>query len=627
MVLRAVLVAALLVKVPLFAQAVELSPAGGTARPALPTDVGQRLLILVAGLTGDATAPERKQAALDILQLRTPESVQAIAGILSLRNNVSAKLAICEALAEIDPLPDALADPLLNLLQQQKEQSLRDGAVAALFRFSDAAVSQRLRDFLEQEELQWLRAENVARSRELYSLLPRESDRVARLQSWLRAAQPLDRLTALEIVHSAMLATTPTPPAKEVLQQIRQMVRDNDEAVRRKLVVVLRDLQEKDDATRLAGMLEHERSPAVLEEIYKALGRMGAVEAVPACVAGVLSPDNKVAAGAADALGRLCRKVNGRVSPHAAAAVAALIQKSSVWIEEPVLRGQIVSALAAIADPQGLPVLVAHAGPDEPVPQIRQAALAGIGEIGDPTHLDLVIARLGEDADPGVREAAAEALGKLGSRSIHLRPLIPRLTDASPAVQSRAWASYRQLFARLSWAERMEILATWAGADKAVMARRIDLLTDLELQAATTKSDSGELLRIREELGDALLAGNDYALASAAYSRALEMLTAEQASRRLSVAPKLLEAYLHVPAHDKAIALALASASPQMLGAMAERLLEYLQDLVKLDGRAATECVDRFQAAVPAMFMGDWATKFEQIRRTASPATSSAPAG
>jgi len=600
------------------ARGVELQPAGTTARPSLPADPGQRLLILVASLTGEGTSAERRNAALEILRLRTPEAVQALSGILGLKNNVAAKLAICEALAEVDPVPEGLADALFGVLQQQKEQALRDGAVAALYRVNEPAVSNRLREFLEQEELQWLRAENVARSRELYSLLPRESDRVARLLTWLKAAQPLDRLTALEIVHSAMLATTPTPPAREVLLQIRQMLRDPDQNVRRKVVVVLRDLQEKEDATRIAGMLEHERSPVVLEEIYKALGRMGAVEAVPACISGLLSPDNTVAAGAADALGRLCRKVNGEAPPQAAAAVAALLQKSSVHIEDANLRGQIVTALAAIADLQSLPVLLTHAGPGESVPQIRQAALTGIGDIGDPTHIDLVISRLNEDPDPGVREAAAEALGKLGHRPSHLRPLSLRLSDPSPTVQAKCWAAYRQLFARLTWTERLEVLASWSGTDKASIIRRIDLLTDLESQATNAKSEPGQLVRIREELGDALLAGAEYALAAAAYSRAVEAMTAEQGDRRLSVLPKLLDAYLNVPAHDKAVALAASAKSPQMVGAMAERLLAYVQEKAKIDGQVAVDCINKFKTGAPALFEGEWGPKFELVRTSAS---------
>lgn len=610
---------------PAHAQNVGL-PAAPAVRPALPADPGERLLILIPALTGEGSPADRKQAALQILELGTDESVKAIAGILSLKNNVSAKLAVCEALAELESIPAPLADPLLLVLAEQKEQPLRDAAVSALYRFTDPAVSQKLKDFLEQEELQWLRTETVARSRELYALLPRDTDRVARLLAWLKAAQPLDRLTALEIVHSAMLATTPVPPAKEVLQQIRQMLRDPDEAVRRKLVIVLRDLQEKDDATRIVGMIEQERSPAVLEEIYKALGRMGAVEAIPACIAGLQSSIDKVASGAADALGRLCRRVNGTAPPQAADAVAALVKRASTPIEDPVLRGQIVNAMAAIADPQFMPVLVAHAGADEKVPQIRQAALTGLGEIGNPANLDLVVTRLTEETDPGVREAAVEALGKLGNKPVHLRPLVVRLNDPSPAVQIKAWQAYRKLFARLTWAERMEALAGWVGTDKIVNARRIDLLTDLEAQAATGRQDPAQLLRIREDLGDALLATADYALAASAYSRAMETPAPEQAARRATIAPKLFDAYLHAPAHDKAVALA-AAASAEVAGPMGDRLLAYVGDLAKIDGKAAQECIDRFKTGAPALFDPGRAAKFEQIRRAASqPATAPAPA-
>jgi HEAT repeat protein len=600
------------------------APAAGTggsaaspAANAAASKPADRVILLIPILTGDASPQERRAAAAELLALGSDDAVKALSGILGLKNNNAAKLAVCEAVADSESPPISLAEPLLGLLQTHKDALIHDAAIAALYRFTAPSIVGLLHENLEREELQWLRTENAARSRELYGLLAKESDRVARLLTWLKAAQPIDRLTALEIVHSAMLATTPVPPAKEVLQQIRQMLRDPNEGVRRKLVIVLRDLQEKEDAARILGMLDHERSTVVLEEIFKALGRMGDPESIKACIKGLNNPDPVVAAGAADALGRLCRKVSGKTPPFTDGAIAALIARASSPAPDE-LRGQLVAAMADIGDPRSLPLLIAAAGPEEKVPQVRQAALIGIGQIGDPSQVDLVISRLSEDADPGVREAAAQALGLIGGRSDHLKPLMLRLTESSQPVQTKAWEAYRAIFARLPWQERLGILTTWTGKDKPSLARRIDLLTDLEIQAVSARHDPKELTEIRQELGDVLATSTEYALAAAAYARAIEGLTVNQADLRIPLAAKLMEAYLRIPAYDKAIGLASSAQSPQMLNSLSDKLLSHAIDLARTDPRAASECIDRFKKAVPALFGAPWGSRLDEVRRTAT---------
>lgn len=609
---------------PALAQAPATTEAASDAAPS----EGNRLILLIPVLTGETTPQDRRVAAAEILALASDDATKALAGILTLKNNTAAKIAICEAVAETTAPPPALAEPLLGLVGEQKEQAVRDAAVSALLRFSDPAVTARLKQVLEREEMQWLRTEMVARSRELYALLPKETDRVARLLTWLKAAQPIDRLTALEIVHDAMLAATPTVPANEVLQQIRLMLRDPDADVRRKLVVVLRDLQEKEDAARIAGMLKFERSPVVLEEIYKAIGRMGDPSAIGACIRGLDHPADSVAAGAADALGRLCRRVNGQSPEGTDQAVQALIDRVAAGIENDNLRDQVIGAMAEIADPRFLPVLQAHAGTSEKLPQIRQAALTGIGQIGDPNQVELVVTCLAEDPDAGVREAAALALGKLGSKPMHLRPLFLRLNEPSPTVQTRAWEAYRAVFARLPWADRLAALATWTGTDKATIARRIDLLSDLETQAAVAKADVKQLMTIREELGDALAAAGEHALAAAAYTRAMEGLAAEQAEIRMRLAGKLLTAYLNAPALDKAVTLASATAdTPGMLEHMAEQLHTYVEARIPVDPQAAADCMARFRADVPGLFTltPEWSKKFGALQRATTQPSATLP--
>src|SRR5512147_1558755 len=69
------------------------------------TAPGERLLTLIPTLTGEGTPAERRQAAIQILQLGNEEAAKALAAILVLKNNSAAKLAVCEAVADTENPP------------------------------------------------------------------------------------------------------------------------------------------------------------------------------------------------------------------------------------------------------------------------------------------------------------------------------------------------------------------------------------------------------------------------------------------------------------------------------------------------------------------------------------------
>lgn len=608
-----------------------LSPAGtnptvSLEAPGIAAPEAQ-LIELIPVLTGEGTPESRKGAAAAILRMATEDSTAALIRILSLKNNVGAKIAICQAVSEFDDPPPTLSQPLFTLLEE-RDAALREAAVAALSAIRDPDTIARLRAFMERQQAEWLRAEHVLRTKELYALLTRDADRTAHLLSWLRAPLTLDRLIALDIIHAAMLATTPVPPADEVLQQLRQMLRDPEESVRRKLVIVLRDLQEAEDVARLRAMIDVERSPLVLAEIYLALGRMGDIESIPACIAGLGHRSEAVVMGAADAFGRLARRTNGKRPQSVDAAVAALLKRASQPIENPNLRRELIEAMAEIADESFLPILVSRAQQDEPVAAIRQAALIGIGRIGKPEQLELLNERLAEDVDPGVRQAAAEAIGKLGTSLGHLRPLMIRLDakiEPSVAVQAAAWDAYRAVFVRLPAADRQSALANWAGDDLGTATRRADLLADLEKQLATGKTEPQIITAVREQLGDTYLLIGQHAQAAAAYSRALDVVKLDQTDSRSRLLAKQVEAHLLTPAIDKAVSMAASAQSAPDRRAMAERFLRHVETLGRTDPKAAKEVIARLQAAVPGLFGPEYATRFDAIRRTATqPATTPA---
>jgi HEAT repeat protein len=299
----------------------------------------------------------------------------------------------------------------------------------------------------------------------LYQSTNEAPQRNALVLEWLNSALAMQRLKALNLVHDA-LRSTGTQPSAEVLTRMRAMTKDPEEAVRAKLIAVLRDLGMLEDASRIAAMAEGEPSPSVRQEIYKALGKLANPETIPVCIQGLDAPETQVAGAAAEALGQLCNAGNGQ--PKQKVVDQAIIALKERYAAKPepstTLRRSLVEAMAHIADPKVAAILVQHAGADEPDAAVRQIALLGLGRLGDPDHLGIVLDRLNGDPDASVRATAAKVVGQIGYDLSHLKALQERTDrDSEPnaAVVSQAWEAYLSLFQRLGPEEQTKALRTW----------------------------------------------------------------------------------------------------------------------------------------------------------------------
>ena len=73
---------------------------------------------MLPDLTGEGDAATRRDAAVRILGTNSEEGTKALLNILTHKNNAKAKLAICEAVAQVRSQAPAFKAPLLALLQQ-----------------------------------------------------------------------------------------------------------------------------------------------------------------------------------------------------------------------------------------------------------------------------------------------------------------------------------------------------------------------------------------------------------------------------------------------------------------------------------------------------------------------------
>ncbi len=549
------------------------------------TPAGPDLSVLLLDLLGEGDAATKRAAAASLLQAG---GVEPLAGVLQRKNDLAAKQAVCEAITASGSQELAFVAPLLSLLES-REDVLRQAAFRALSGYRDAETVATLKLYRERLERQWLLERVEVFTRQLYERQATDAEKssflIARLQDHQLAVQ---RYTALDIVHEIIRnGKAPTDP---VLQQIRSMLSDEDEVVRREALEVLRDLRRADDAPLIRTMLNRPQSPILREAAYKALGLLGDPASIPVCIQALEDPEQRVAAEAAMALGLLALpKLNAAQNGLTEQAVAALSAKAGMPMDDDGLRGAIVEAMATIADKSFLPVLSARASGDEPVPAIRQAAVRGLGRIGDESQIAVVLDRLANDPDPRVREVAAEALGRLGKTLAHTDALKPRLDvqqEPSVAVQKRAWESFRLIYLRLPAEERERILSGWAGSDAASITRRIDLLTDLEKQlSGSATPDPAALVKLRERLGDELIAAGRGADAAGVLSRAVDLTSADADRQRVTL--KLVEAHLRGASSDKALEVVGKLSSEAARNAAAELILRFAEEKATTDRQAA----------------------------------------
>ncbi len=611
-----------LAALPALADAPATQPAAATSTAPAAVDVAAEIVKVV----GQSDAETRRAAAASILRSGAGGGTNALVTVFTTENNEAAKLALCEAIAEVKAqTPDFI--PHLETLLGHPDASLQKAAAAALAAYADPQVRRTLEAYRREQERRLL-VESLQRLMDtLYEATRGETERADLLQTWLKSDLPMMRTQALGIIHEA-LRRSGTKPSAAVLDLIRTLVTDPDAAVRQALVAFLRDQGLLEDAPRIRELLRREPSEAVREEIYKALGKLIDPDSIPDCMAGLDDPSEAVAGAAADALGRLCEKGTGKPPEKLADVVAALVRRIEAPVTTLRLRADLVEAMADIAAADFGPVLTRYAGTDEPESSVRQAAIRGLGRIGSAEHLEVVLDRLANDASAGVREVAAEAIGRLGANPVHLQALLTRLDpklESAAAVQNQAWRGYQLVFQRLSDAEQETALAIWKDSDLKTLGRKIELLTGLEAQVAARNADGNRLMGIREHLGDACLAAGQSAEATAAWSRALGVAPAGDAPTRVRVTGKLVAAYLKNGSPDKAITQAAAAKLPEVRDTVAALLLEYVQTLGAGDAAAAISFLDRLAAVLPDGFGPDWAPKFQAARPTLPPATQPAP--
>lgn len=208
-------------------------------------------------------------------------------------------------------------------------------------------------------------------------------------------------------------------------------------------------------------VLLQDQDPQIRVTAAQALGKIAVPDTAPALLRSLDDTDPAVRAMSAWALGNLGEDVldqaglelakrlddpSPAVKLASARALGALGSTQTIieLLTERLTRSDVETRRAAVQALTWLEAgfayhtLIATLG--DPDVQVRQGAVAALGELVDPRSLPAIRDRLLKDADAGVRGEAAYRLGKFGDRTI-----VPALRSASardPNAVVRRWASW-----------------------------------------------------------------------------------------------------------------------------------------------------------------------------------------
>jgi hypothetical protein len=176
-----------------------------------------------------------------------------------------------------------------------------------------------------------------------------------------------------------------------------------------KAVLIVRDCHRPADAELIQKLLSSDQPVSVREAAYNALEKLDNPASLPTCIAGLHDPVETVAAEAVGAVGRLAELRTGVTPDVLESASKALLARASLPMTNAKLRENLLDAMATIGNKAFVPVMINHVGANEANPVVRQAALRGLGKIGEISHADLIIEQM-RDTDASVRSAAVAAI-------------------------------------------------------------------------------------------------------------------------------------------------------------------------------------------------------------------------
>jgi HEAT repeat protein len=222
-----------------------------------------------------------------------------------------------------------------------------------------------------------------------------------------------------------------SPPAspEQVTLRLVPLLQDPDTSIRRTAALALGKIA---DPAGIPGLVDSlaDSDEEVRQWSAWALGNLGDDLTEPALVGLIqrlADPSDSVRQAAALAIGRT------NVSED-----MMRVLGEAFGIATPSTQQAIVQALSHFSFPFSYEVFLEAS--HSPNPFIRQAAIAGLGELGDPQGIPVLQTQMIQDPNVGVRAEAAYRLGKIGGKKEAPALEQARNTDPTPTVY--LWSSW-----------------------------------------------------------------------------------------------------------------------------------------------------------------------------------------
>ena len=332
--------------------------------------------------------------------------------------------------------------------------------------------------------------------------------RDAVLLAYLKDPLPDIKLLGLELSNRRIRVGEKIP--EELALQVRALLTDKDSNVRRAAALPVAKLGGDKAAGLLLARLEAEPSQVVREGLLIALGQLGDASAIPAVLKEIDSKYERVAAAAAQALGRIVLKhpLDEKQRDPVAKTLVRRYRQNGHTADGSDLREALLATMGIIPSKDGTALLVESLG--DKAATVRQAAVNAIAELGQ-APLAKSLVPLARDSDRGVRQAVIAALGKLDAPA-HLPTFLERTrpsVEADAAVRKQAWDVIHQY-------EKPDVLTTvWKDLAKRKSVLEHQIRVGQKIEAAMRAGKDPTLASFQRELASVLMAASQPAEAAA----------------------------------------------------------------------------------------------------------------
>lgn len=266
------------------------------------------------------------------------------------------------------------------------------------------------------------------------------------LSSFLRDDLGDVRVVGLRLVERR--TTAGGKVSKETIAQVRSLLSDKDERVRRAAALGVAHLGDTGALGEILSRMEIENALPVRRALLTALGRLDQGEGIDAVLEELQSPHDSIAAAAAQALVRIVGKSPLQGKQHAGATeiLVARYTQAEASTNGHVLREALLAAMGGVGDKDFVGVM--EKALTDSAATVRLAAIDALARLKAASSAG-ALTPLVADPDRGVRQAALAALGVIGTKQ-HIKAVLSRTgpPESNEAVRTQAWSALFNMLER-----------------------------------------------------------------------------------------------------------------------------------------------------------------------------------